>query len=192
MELMDNIFQGNLMNGNDEIAFPILLLSLVIAFGVVLSKIKVCGISLGVVWILFVGIAFGHFFPGVDGRLLHFLKELGLILFVYSIGLQVGPGFFAAFKKEGLALNTLALVAVLLSVGVAAMFHYVTDIPATALVGVLSGAVTNMAGLGAAQQTYIDINGTIAPETASGYAVAYPLGVAGAIFRSLCLSTCYA
>ncbi|MBV4188203.1 hypothetical protein KSZ05_19240, partial [Phocaeicola vulgatus] len=94
----------------------VLILSLVISFGIMLGKIKISGISLGVTWILFVGIVFGHFNLNLDEHLLHFLKEFGLILFVYSIGLQVGPGFFSAFKKGGFTLNMLAMGAIFISV----------------------------------------------------------------------------
>ena len=109
MELLKNLFEGypNLWGGG--VAHSVLILSLVIAFGIMLGKIKISGISLGVTWILFVGIVFGHFNLNLDEHLLHFLKEFGLILFVYSIGLQVGPGFFSAFKKGGFTLNMLAM-----------------------------------------------------------------------------------
>lgn len=102
MEVLRNLFEGypNLWGGG--VAHSVLILSLTIAFGIILAKIKVRGVSLGVTWILFVGIVFGHFNMNLDEHLLHFLKEFGLILFVYSIGLQVGPGFFSAFKKGGL------------------------------------------------------------------------------------------
>ena len=109
MELLKNLFEGypNLWGGG--VAHSVLILSLVIAFGIMLGKIKISGISLGVTWILFVGIVFGHFNLNLNEHLLHFLKEFGLILFVYSIGLQVGPGFFSAFKKGGFTLNMLAM-----------------------------------------------------------------------------------
>ncbi len=124
---------------------------------------------------------FGHFNLSLNEHLLHFLKEFGLILFVYSIGLQVGPGFFSAFKKGGFTLNILAVTSVSLSVAVAIVLYLVTDTPITTIVGILSGAVTNTPGLGAAQQANSDLNGIDAPEIAMGYAVAYPLGVIGAI-----------
>ncbi len=108
-----------------------------------LGKLKVAGISLGVTWILFVGIVFGHFDMNLDEHLLHFLKEFGLILFVYSIGLQVGPGFFSAFKKGGLTLNMVAMLSVFLSVVITIVLHFATGIPITTMVGILSGAVTN-------------------------------------------------
>ena len=181
MELLKDLFEGspNLWGGG--VAHSVLILSLVIAFGIMLGKVKIAGISLGVTWILFVGIVFRHFNLSLNEHLLHFLKEFGLILFVYSIGLQVGPGFFSAFKKGGFTLNILAVTSVSLSVAVAIVLYLVTDTPITTIVGILSGAVTNTPGLGAAQQANSDLNGIDAPEIAMGYAVAYPLGVIGAI-----------
>lgn len=187
MELLRNLFEGypNLWGGG--VAHSVLILSLVIAFGIMLGKIKVAGISLGVIWILFVGIVFGHFDLNLDEHLLHFLKEFGLILFVYSIGLQVGPGFFSAFKKGGFTLNVLAVLVVFISVLITVALHFITGIPITTMVGILSGAVTNTPGLGAAQQANSDLNGIDAPEIALGYAVAYPLGVIGCILALLAL-----
>ena len=187
MELLRNLFEGypNLWGGG--VAHSVLILSLVIAFGIMLGKIKVAGISLGVTWILFVGIVFGHFDLNLDEHLLHFLKEFGLILFVYSIGLQVGPGFFSAFKKGGFTLNVLAVLVVFISVLITVALHFRTGIPITTMVGILSGAVTNTPGLGAAQQANSDLNGIDAPEIALGYAVAYPLGVIGCILALLAL-----
>lgn len=187
MELLRNLFEGypNLWDGG--VAHSVLILSLVIAFGIMLGKIKVAGISLGVTWILFVGIVFGHFDLNLDEHLLHFLKEFGLILFVYSIGLQVGPGFFSAFKKGGFTLNVLAVLVVFISVLITVALHFITGIPITTMVGILSGAVTNTPGLGAAQQANSDLNGIDAPEIALGYAVAYPLGVIGCILALLAL-----
>lgn len=187
MELLRNLFEGypNLWGGG--VAHSVLILSLVIAFGIMLGKIKVAGISLGVTWILFVSIVFGHFDLNLDEHLLHFLKEFGLILFVYSIGLQVGPGFFSAFKKGGFTLNVLAVLVVFISVLITVALHFITGIPITTMVGILSGAVTNTPGLGAAQQANSDLNGIDAPEIALGYAVAYPLGVIGCILALLAL-----
>ena len=187
MELLRNLFEGypNLWGGG--VAHSVLILSLVIAFGIILAKIKIAGISLGVTWILFVGIVFGHFNLSLDEHLLHFLKEIGLILFVYSIGLQVGPGFFSAFKKGGFTLNMLAMTTIFLSVVITIILHFATGVPITTMVGILSGAVTNTPGLGAAQQANSDLNGIDAPEIAMGYAVAYPLGVVGAILSLLAL-----
>lgn len=187
MELFRNLFEGypNLWGGG--VAHSVLILSLVIAFGIMLGKIKVAGISLGVTWILFVGIVFGHFNLNLDEHLLHFLKEFGLILFVYSVGLQVGPGFFSAFKKGGFTLNLLAMMVVFLGVTITIILHFITGVPITTMVGILSGAVTNTPGLGAAQQANSDLNGIDAPEIALGYAVAYPLGVVGCILSLLAL-----
>ena len=187
MELLRNLFEGypNLWGGG--VAHSVLILSLVIAFGIILAKIKIAGISLGVTWILFVGIVFGHFNLSLDEHLLHFLKEFGLILFVYSIGLQVGHGFFSAFKKGGFTLNMLAMTTIFLSVVITIILHFATGVPITTMVGILSGAVTNTPGLGAAQQANSDLNGIDAPEIAMGYAVAYPLGVVGAILSLLAL-----
>ena len=181
MELLKDLFEGSPDLWGGGVAHSLLILSLVIAFGIMLGKIKIAGISLGVTWILFVGIVFGHFNLSLNEHLLHFLKEFGLILFVYSIGLQVGPGFFSAFKKGGFTLNMLAITSVSLSVVVAIVLYLVTDTPITTMVGILSGAVTNTPGLGAAQQANSDLNGIDAPEIAMGYAVAYPLGVIGTI-----------
>lgn len=181
MELLKDLFEGSPDLWGGGVAHSVLILSLVIAFGIMLGKIKIAGISLGVTWILFVGIVFGHFNLSLNEHLLHFLKEFGLILFVYSIGLQVGPGFFSAFKKGGFTLNMLAITSVSLSVVVAIVLYLVTDTPITTMVGILSGAVTNTPGLGAAQQANSDLNGIDAPEIAMGYAMAYPLGVIGTI-----------
>ena len=116
-----------------------------------------------------------------------FIKEFGLILFVYSIGIQVGPGFFSAFRAGGLKLNLIAAGSIAVSVITTIVIHLITKLPISTMVGILYGAVTNTPGLGAAQQTYTDITGTNAPEIAMGYAVAYPLGVVGAILTLLLL-----
>lgn len=165
----------------ESVAHTIFLLGIVIAAGVFLGKIKVGGISLGVTWVLFVGIILSHFGMTIDPHMLHFIKEFGLILFVYSIGLQVGPGFFSSFKKDGLRLNGLATLIVFLGVTVAISFFYLTDYPIATIVGILSGAITNTPGLGAAQEAYHQIHGEIDPTIALGYAAAYPLGVVGII-----------
>ena len=187
MEVLRNLFEGypNLWGGG--VAHSVLILSLTIAFGIILAKIKVRGVSLGVTWILFVGIVFGHFNMNLDEHLLHFLKEFGLILFVYSIGLQVGPGFFSSFKKGGVRLNLLATMVVCAGVLVTCGLYVITGLPVTTMVGILSGAVTNTPGLGAAQQAYSDMTGIDSPDIALGYAVAYPLGVIGIILSMMVL-----
>lgn len=169
-----------LMTGT-SIAHAVLVLSGVVALGVLLSRIKICGVSLGVTWILFVGIVAGHFGLSVNADILNFIKEFGLILFVYSVGLQVGPGFFSSFKKGGLTLNAVAVITVLISVLLAYIIHLVTGTSLITMAGVLCGAVTNTPGLGAAQQSYVEATGVADPSIAMGYAVAYPLGVVGIV-----------
>lgn len=165
----------------EGIGHSILLLSFVIAAGIQLGKIKVFGVSLGITLVLFVGIVLGHFGFTINHNVIHFFKEFGLILFVYSVGMQVGPGFFSSFKKGGITLNMLACGIVFLGVATAIILHYATGIPMPTMVGILSGAVTNTPGLGAAQQAYSDMYGAADNTIALGYAVAYPLGVIGII-----------
>lgn len=131
------------------------ILALVITLGLVLGKIKVKNVSLGLTWVLIVGIVFGYFNLNLNVELLHFLREFGLVLFVYSLGLQVGPGFFASFKKGGLQLNILVLITILISILTAWGVYCFTDTPFTAIAGILSGAVTNTPGMGAAQQAFL-------------------------------------
>lgn len=164
-----------------SIAHSILVMALVISIGLLLGKIKIFGISLGTTWILFFGIFLGHVGLQVDANILHFLKEFGLILFIFSIGMQVGPSFFSSFKQGGITLNILASSVVLLGVLITYIIHLITGLPIATMVGILSGAVTNTPGLGAAQQTYTDITGMADPSIATAYAVAYPLGVVGII-----------
>ena len=173
-----------LMPGNETIASTLVLYSLVIAAGIFIGKLRICGVSLGVTFVLFVGILMGHFGYIVNDNILKFVREFGLILFIFSIGLQVGPGFFSSFKKGGMRLNFLAVLIVCLNVLIVLGIYYfgnVNDI--NALVGVMSGAVTNTPGLAAAQQTVSQMYQS--PEQAnlmaSGYAAAYPLGVVGII-----------
>ncbi|GAP72951.1 AspT/YidE/YbjL antiporter duplication domain-containing protein [Candidatus Symbiothrix dinenymphae] len=167
---------------NDGIAHTVLLLAVVIAAGLALGKVKVCGISLGITFVLFVGLLLAHWGLRMNHEVLHFMKEFGLILFVYSIGLQVGPGFFSSFKKGGITLNMLAVGIVFLGVTTTIVLHYATGIQMSTMVGILSGAVTNTPGLGAAQQAYADMHDHVQdPTIAMGYAVAYPLGVLGII-----------
>ncbi len=169
------------------IAHSILVFAVVVATGLYLGKFKVKGVSIGSTWILFVAILLSHFGLRVDSTVLSFMKDFGLILFVFSIGLQVGPGFFHSFKKGGMQMNLLAVALVLLAVGVTVAIHFITGEDLKTMVGVMSGAVTNTPGLGAAQQTIADsmraencLASDIATATsglASAYAVAYPLGV---------------
>ncbi|MDO9153903.1 MAG: putative transporter [Paludibacter sp.] len=171
----------------ESIAHIILLYAFVIAGGVMLGKIKFFGISLGVTFVLFVGIFVGHFGFTVNDEVLHFVREFGLILFIFSIGLQVGPAFFSSFKKGGMIQNLLATSVVLLGVGITIGIYYAfqKQISMPMLVGILSGAVTNTPGLGAAQEALKQLHeaGQLPeiPHIALGYAVAYPLGVVGII-----------
>ena len=169
------------------IAHTVLVMAVVIVLGVALSRIKVAGISIGTTWILFVGIAVSHFGMTIDADTLHFIKEFGLILFVFSIGLQVGPGFFSSFKQGGLRMVACAATVVALGGVVTYLIHIITGTPMTTMVGVMSGAITNTPGLGAAQQAYIDSTGINDPTIALGYAVAYPLGVVGVILSLVAL-----
>lgn len=185
MEFFHDLFFGNSAFWGGGVAHSVLILALVISLGVALGKLKIAGVKLGVTWILFVGIAFSHFGMTLNEHLLHFLKEFGLILFVYSIGLQVGPSFFSSFKKGGIQLNMFATGIVLLGVLITYVIYLITDLPITTMVGILSGAVTNTPGLGAAQQAYSDMTGIDSPDIATGYAVAYPLGVLGIILSMI-------
>ena len=162
-------------------AHIIFILAATIALGTLLGKIKIGGISLGVTWILFVGIALGHFGMGIDPKVLGFVKEFGLILFIYSVGLQVGPGFFASLKQNGIRLNVMALCVLLLGIGVTLAIGAISDTSLITMTGILSGAVTNTPSLGSAQQTFLETTGANDPSIALGYAVAYPLGVIGLI-----------
>ncbi|HRZ98977.1 MAG TPA: transporter, partial [Paludibacter sp.] len=177
----------------ESIAQIILLYAFVISGGVMLGKIKFFGISLGVTFVLFVGILVGHFGFTVNDEVLHFVREFGLILFIFSIGLQVGPAFFSSFKKGGMVQNLLAASVVILGVIIASGLFYAFQgrISMPMLVGVLSGAVTNTPGLGAAQEALKQLHeaGQLPeiPQIALGYAVAYPLGVVGIILSLIFL-----
>ena len=180
MDWIHNLFFGT------GIAHSIFVLAIAIASGIFLgSKLKFKGITLGVTWILFCAIACSHFGMTLDPLVESFAKDLGLILFVYSIGLQVGPSFFSSFGKGGLRLNMLAAGLVVLGCITAYVIHLISGVDIATMTGVLFGAVTNTPGLGAAQQTYQDLTGLANPDIASGYAMAYPLGVVGVILALL-------
>ena len=172
----------NLLWDSNSVAHIVFLYAFVIAGGVLLGKIKIFGVSLGVTFVLFTGILMGHFGFTGDTHILHFIREFGLILFVFCIGLQVGPGFFSSFKKGGMTLNLLAVGIVALNIAVALTIYFIANgrIELPMMVGILYGAVTNTPGLGAAQEalTQLNYNG---PQIALGYACAYPLGVVGII-----------
>lgn len=179
--------------GSEALANSVLLYSFVIFAGIWLGKIKICGVSLGVTFVLFVGILMGHLGYVVEANTLHFLREFGLILFIFSIGMQVGPGFFSSFKEGGLKLNMLAMTGIALNVAVVIAIYYIQGGSEGAtsfaeMVGILSGAVTNTPGLGAAQQTALQINASdyaASQAMSMGYAAAYPLGVVGIIVTML-------
>jgi len=176
---------GNLFFGT-SVAHSVFVLALVIAVGIFLgAKLKFKGITLGITWILFCAIAGSHFGMTLHPLVEAFAKDFGLILFVYSIGLQVGPGFFSSFGKGGIRLNILAACIVLLGCATAYAIHVISGVDIATMTGVLFGAVTNTPGLGAAQQTFFDLTGMENPDIASGYAMAYPLGVVGIIFSLL-------
>ena len=179
MNWLYNLFFGG------GIAHAVITFALVITLGILLGKIRIKGISLGITWILFAGIACSHFGMTVDDGIRHFVQEFGLILFVFSIGLQVGPSFFSSFKHGGMTLVACATAIVLLGVATAYMLHVITGTSVPTMVGILSGAVTNTPGLGAAQQAYADAAGHPDETIALGYAVAYPLGVVGIILTMI-------
>ena len=176
----------NLFTNTESVAHIALLYAIVIAIGVYLGKIKIGGISLGVTFVLFAGILAGH--VGFTGpkEILTFVQDFGLILFVFMIGLQVGPGFFESFKKGGVTLNMLSASAILLNILVMFGCYYLffdtsnpNNLPM--MVGTLYGAVTNTPGLGAANEALLSVFPNGAPSIANGYACAYPLGVVGII-----------
>mgnify|MGYP004645559591 FL=1 len=180
----------NLFTNTESVAHISILYAVVIAIGILLGKIKIGGISLGVTFVLFAGIVAGHIGFTAPVNILSFIQDFGLILFVFCIGLQVGPGFFESFKKGGVTLNLLSTTTVVLNVAVMFACYYIffdtndkTNLPM--MVGTLYGAVTNTPGLGAANEALESVwntttNGTM-PQIASGYACAYPLGVLGII-----------
>ena len=179
----------NLFTNTESVAHIALLYAVVIAVGILLGKIKIGGISLGVTFVLFAGIVAGHIGFTGPTNILSFIQDFGLILFVFCIGLQVGPGFFESFRKGGVTLNLLSTTLVLLNVGVMFACYYIffdtndkTNLPM--MVGTLYGAVTNTPGLGAANEALESVWKAVdgaAPQIAAGYACAYPLGVLGII-----------
>ena len=175
----------NLMADHESVAYTVIVYSVVIAVGVALGKVKFFGISFGIAWVLFAGIAMAEMGFTVNTHIQHFIKEFGLILFVYTIGLQVGPGFFSAFKKEGIKLNLLAVISIATCVATVIAIHYLTNTDMSTLVGIMSGAVTNTPGLGAANAALAERFGEDAPSLTTMYAVAYPFGVFGIIIVML-------
>ena len=182
MNWLNSLFFGT------GVPHSIFILTIAIAIGIYLShRLKFKGITLGITWILFCAIAMSHFGMHLDPVVETFAKDFGLILFVYSIGLQVGPSFFSSFGQGGVKLNLLAVSVVLLSCIIAYVIHLLSGEDIATMTGVLFGAVTNTPGLGAAQQAFTDVTGDVNPNIASGYAMAYPLGVVGIIMSILAM-----
>lgn len=182
----------DLFTTTDSVAHITLLYALVIAVGVLLGKIKFGGISLGVTFVLFAGIVAGHVGFTAPTNILNFIQDFGLILFVFCIGLQVGPGFFESFKKGGITLNMMSVTIVMLNVLVMFACYFiffdtnnVNNLPM--MVGTLYGAVTNTPGLGAANEALVSVFKGSVPQIASGYACAYPLGVLGIIGATIAI-----
>lgn len=181
---MLNLFTGS------GVGPTILYIAIAIFVGLLLGKIKVAKISLGITWVLFVGIAVSACGVTLNAEMLHVIKEFGLILFVVAVGLQVGPGFFRSFKKGGMAMNLMALVNVALGVLITYIIAKVAHQDLADMAGVYTGAITNTPGLSAAQQAVTDIGiEGAADRLAAGYAVAYPLAVVGMIVSCLLLKT---
>ncbi|KXB35585.1 TrkA protein [Bacteroidales bacterium KA00251] len=175
MDWLSNLFIGT------GVGHSIMLVALTITIGLLLAKVKIAGVSLGVTFILFAGIVFAEMGMKIHPDVVHFFQEFGLILFVFSIGMQVGPSFFENFRSGGAQLNMLAVAIVLLGVGVTIGLKFLTGESMSTMVGIMQGAITNTPGLGAAQQTFNDLYGEGDPSIGQGYAVAYPLGVLGII-----------
>ena len=180
--------------GSNSIASTLMLYSFVIAVGIYLGKRKLFGISLGVTFVLFIGIVMGSFGYCVDENILKFIREFGLILFIVSIGLQVGPVFFSSFIKGGMRLHGLAVLSICISVVIVIGIYFLGNVnDKAALVGIMSGAVTNTPGLAAAQQTISELTGDGAQVNtmAQGYAATYPLGVVGIIAAMLVIRSIF-
>ena len=183
---MADSWLGQLLMGSG-VGPSIIYLALSIAAGMFLGKFKVRGISLGITWVLFVGLALSACGVSLNGEMLHVVKELGLILFVTAVGMQVGPNFFSSFKKGGLALNLLTLANVALGVGMVCLVSALSGERMLDMTGVYTGAVTNTPALSAGQQTVDDLGLSASVSLASGYAVAYPMAVVGLIMTCIML-----
>lgn len=174
MEWLNSIFIEH------SVIQAVVVLSLISSIGLALGRITVMGVSLGVTFVFFAGILAGHFGLSIDPYMLNYAESFGLIIFVYALGLQVGPGFFGSFRKGGIMLNLLAVAVILLGTILTLVFHAVTGVSLPDMVGILCGAVTNTPALGAAQQTLKQMD-IASADPALGCAVAYPLGVVGVI-----------
>lgn len=180
MEWLNSIFIDH------SVVQAVVVVTMISAIGLALGKISIYGVSLGVTFVFFAGIAAGHFGFSIDPRMLNYAESFGLIIFVYALGLQVGPGFFGSFRKGGMTLNLLAFAVIMLGTVMTLIFHVVTGVSLPDMVGILSGAVTNTPALGAAQQTLKQMH-IDAGDPALGCAVTYPLGVVGVILAVIVL-----
>ena len=175
MDLLRSILVEN------SVAQAIMVLTSICALGMTLGKIKIGGISLGISFVFFMGILVGHLGLAIDANVLSFVQSFGLVLFVYALGLQVGPGFFSSFGRKSIKLNLIGLAIIILGTFLAILFSYITPVSLINMVGVLCGATTNTPALGAAQQTLSQMN-IDQSSMALSCVVAYPLGVLGVIF----------
>ncbi len=180
MEWLNSIFIEH------SVIQAVVVIAMISALGLALGKISIYGVSLGVTFVFFAGIAAGHFGLSIDSQMLNYAESFGLIIFVYALGLQVGPGFFGSFRKGGMTLNLLALAVIIVGTVMTLIFHWVVGVSLPDMVGILSGAVTNTPALGAAQQTLKQMH-IDAADPALGCAVTYPLGVVGVILAVITL-----
>ncbi len=171
----------------EGIAHSIFALSIVIAIGTLLGRVKIFGISLGATWILFVGIVASHFGMTLHTDTLNFMRDFGLTLFVFSIGLQIGPSFFSSLRQGGLKQMWLSMLTMLLAAVVAYLLFLATDTPLQTMVGVMDGAVANTPAMGATQQTYLDLTGIDDKSIPLSFAVAYPVGTVAVILVFMAL-----
>lgn len=181
MEFIENMLFG------EGIEHSIFVFAVVIALGTLLSKVKIAGISLGSTWVLFAGIALSHFGMVVDPEMLGFARDFGLTLFVFSIGLQIGPGFFASLRAGGVRQMWLAVLVMALGVVVTLIIAHLTGTPLQTMVGVMDGAAVNTPAMGATQQAYIDTTGIDDRSIPMSFAIAYPFGVVAVIIAFLIL-----
>jgi putative transport protein len=181
MEFIRDILFG------EGIAHSIFVFTVVIALGTALSKIKLGGISLGSTWILFAGIAASHFGMVMESDMLSFARDFGLTLFVFSIGLQIGPGFFSALRTGGVKQMWLALLVMVVGVVVTMVIAELTGTPLQTMVGIMDGAAVNTPAMGATQQAYLDLTGIDDSTIPMGFAIAYPFGVVAVIIAFIIL-----
>lgn len=178
MDIIMDLIKG------EGIGHSLFVLSLVITVGILLNKIKIGGFSLGVTWVLFSGILAGHLGMQIDPMVLSFVKESGMVLFIFGIGMIVGPGFFSTFKQGGIQLNLLSMLSIAIAVGITFLIFLFSGTPIDTMMGILAGAVTNTPALGAAQEAAKGITGAISPDIGIGYALSYPVAILGLILTT--------